>query len=446
MYSIAVLGTGYVGLVAGACFADTGNQVTCLDIDAKKIDHLNAGVIPIFEPGLDKLVASNVDAGRLYFSTAIEETLPNTDVIFIAVGTPPGEDGSADLQYVLNAARTIGQVITKYTVVVDKSTVPVGTAEKVNDTIQAELDARGESIQFSVVSNPEFLREGAAIEDFMVPDRVIIGASDQRAIDIMRDIYTPLLENDKPFVVMDEKSAELTKYAANSMLALRISFMNEIANLCDRVGANIDDIRRGIGTDHRIGKHFLNAGIGYGGSCFPKDVKAIIHTAEQNNYEFKILKAVEDVNYSQKSKLVNDIRDYFNGDINKKTFALWGLAFKPNTDDMREASSIVLVERLLEQGAQIQAYDPESMETAYQIFGDRILYMDDNYACLEGADGLILATEWNHFKTPDYDRIRTQLSHPVIFDGRNVFSLDHMATEGIDYISIGRPKVLKSRS
>jgi UDPglucose 6-dehydrogenase len=444
MFNISVVGSGYVGLVAGACFSDMGNNVACVDIDQKKIDNLNNGIIPIFEPGLEKLIKRNVEEARLTFSTNVKNEIKNSDICFIAVGTPPGEDGSADLQYVLSVAETIGSVIDKFTVVVDKSTVPVGTAAKVSAKIQEQLDKRSVSVAFSVVSNPEFLREGAAIEDFMKPDRVVIGSDNNKASKIMEQLYKPFVQaNNKPIMVMDTESAELTKYASNAMLALRISFMNEIANLCEKVGADIENVRRGIGSDFRIGSHFLRAGIGYGGSCFPKDVKAIIKTASDMDYDFKILKATEDVNALQKIRMMDSINNYFKSNLSGKTFALWGLSFKPNTDDMREAPSIVLIDELINAGAKVQAFDPEAMEEAKHILADKVDYKSHRDECLVGADALIIATEWNEFSNPNFVKIKSELASPVIFDGRNMFDLDLMEKHGFDYISIGR-RVVKA--
>ena len=438
MFNISVVGSGYVGLVAGACFSDTGNKVICLDIDQKKIDNLNNGILPIFEPGLEKLIIKNVEENRISFSTDLDNGIKNTNICFIAVGTPPGEDGSADLQYVLAVAKKIGSVIEKYTVIVDKSTVPVGTADKVKKTIQTELDRRGVDVKFSVVSNPEFLREGAAIEDFMKPDRVVIGAEDEESANKMKELYKPFVRNDNPIMIMNTRSAELTKYAANSMLALRISFMNEMANMCEMVGADIDQVRRGIGSDFRIGKHFLYSGIGYGGSCFPKDVKALIKTASDYDYDFKILKKVEEVNADQKVKLFDEIMKYFNNNIEGKVFAFWGLSFKPNTDDMREAPSLVIINKLIENGAKVVAYDPEAMEEAEKIIGSKISYAGKYPESLKNANALIIATEWNDFRNPDFNLLKTSLSDNVIFDGRNLFNLDKMREYGFNYISIGR--------
>lgn len=444
MNQICVIGSGYVGLVAGACFSDSGNEVTCVDVDQKKIDNLNNNILPIFEPGLEKLVKKNVQEERLYFSTDVKETIKKSDICFIAVGTPPGEDGSADLQYVLAVAKSIGESIDKYTVIVDKSTVPVGTADKVKSTIQSELDKRCSDVEFGVVSNPEFLREGVALEDFMKPDRVVLGIDDDRAGKIMTKLYKPFVRNNNPIMIMDIKSAELTKYAANSMLALRISYMNEISRLCEILNADVDQVRRGIGSDFRIGKHFLYSGIGYGGSCFPKDVKAIIKTGKDHDYEFKILNAVEDVNAQQKEKIVNEINSHYKNDLSGKTFALWGLSFKPNTDDMREAPSLIIIDKLLKAGAKIVAYDPEAMEEAKHIIGDKIEYRKHHYECLDDADALIIATEWNDFRTPNFKMIKAALKDNVIFDGRNVYDLETIEEYNFDYYSVGR-KALKSK-
>ncbi|MCB0279455.1 MAG: UDP-glucose/GDP-mannose dehydrogenase family protein [Calditrichaeota bacterium] len=444
MQKVCVIGSGYVGLVAGACFSDSGNEVICVDINHEKIKNLNNGIIPIYEPGLEKLIKKNVEENRLFFSTDINSSVKKSEICFIAVGTPPGEDGSADLQYVLSAARMIGSVIENYMVIVDKSTVPVGTADRVKETIQTELDRRNQKIEFAVVSNPEFLREGAAIEDFMKPDRVIIGSDDDRAIKVMQKLYRPFVHNNNPIMVMDTKSAELTKYAANSMLALRISFMNEIAEICERVGANVDNVRRGIGSDFRIGKHFLYSGIGYGGSCFPKDVKAIIKTAKDYKHDFQILNAVESVNARQKEKLFNEVNSYYSGNIKGKKFAFWGLSFKANTDDMREASSIVIIELLLKAGAKVAAFDPEAINEAKKVFGERIEYKKHHYDCLP-ADALIIATEWNEFRNPDFKRIKENLNDSAIFDGRNLYDLQTMEEFAFNYISIGRQKILKNK-
>lgn len=431
---ITVIGTGYVGLVAGTCFAESGNTVTCIDIDAEKVRKLRDGIIPIYEPGLEELLRRNVRDERLFFTTSYEEGMKDAEIAFIAVGTPPGEDGSADVQYVLAAAKSIAEQMKGYMVVVDKSTVPVGTAAKVAETISAHTNH-----EFDVVSNPEFLKEGTAIDDFLKPNRVVIGSSSERAKRIMDDLYEPFVRTGNPIIHMDVPSAELTKYAANAMLATRISFMNEVANVCDLVGANVDHVRRGIGSDERIGSRFLFSGVGYGGSCFPKDVKAIVHTADQNGYDFKILKAVEHVNELQKQLLFRFITDRFGKDLSGKRFALWGLAFKPNTDDMREAPAIVLANALVEAGATVVAHDPEAMEEAKEIYlGDKIEYANGPMAAVEGADALVLVTEWNEFRRPDFDRIKASLKQPVIFDGRNIWSRTKLEAMGFEYRGIGR--------
>lgn len=431
---IAVIGSGYVGLVAGTCFAESGNTVTCIDIDEKKIAGLRDGVVPIFEPGLEELIKRNVRDGRLHFTTDYAEGMKDAQVAFIAVGTPPGENGSADVRYVLAAARSIAEHMTGYTVVVDKSTVPVGTAKKVVDAMTpiAKHD-------FDVVSNPEFLKEGAAIDDFLKPDRVVVGADTERAADIMTELYEPFVRTGNPIFTMDVASAELTKYAANAMLATRISFMNEIANVCELVGADVDNVRKGIGSDDRIGSRFLFAGTGYGGSCFPKDVKAIIHTADSLDYDFKILKAVEDVNASQKLIMFRKIVDHFGEDLSGKRFALWGLAFKPNTDDMREAPAIVLSRALKAAGAEVVAHDPEAMEESREHYlKDEIEYADSPMQAVEGADALVVVTEWNEFRRPDFDALKAALKSPVVFDGRNVFRRKTLEEAGFSYHGIGR--------
>ena len=437
---ITVIGTGYVGLVSGACLAEMGNHVLCLDVDPRKIDVLNSGGIPIHEPGLDSVVARNVAAGRLQFTTDVAASVAHGTLQFIAVGTPPDEDGSADLQYVLAAARNIGRLMTDYKLVIDKSTVPVGTADKVKAAIQAELDARGVTLEFSVASNPEFLKEGAAVEDFMKPDRIVVGAEGERAISLLRAVYAPFQRNRDKLVVMDVRSAELTKYAANAMLATRISFMNELALLAENLGADIELVRQGIGSDPRIGYHFLYAGCGYGGSCFPKDVKALIRTASESGRDLKVLQAVEDANDAQKQVLVNKIVRRFGEDLSGKRFAVWGLAFKPNTDDMREASARVLIGELLARGATVTAYDPVAMTEARRIFGDesRIAYADNPDAALVGADALAIVTEWKEFRSPDFERIASTLKTPVIFDGRNLYEPKVVRDAGIDYQPIGR--------
>ncbi len=429
---IAVIGTGYVGLVAGAGFAETGNSVICVDNDAGKIDMLNGGEIPIYEPGLKDLVARNVADGRLRFSTDLPAAVRESLICFIAVGTPPGEDGSSDLSYVMAVAREIAEAMDGYRIIVDKSTVPVGTAEKVR-----ELIASLTSEPFDVVSNPEFLKEGAAIDDFLKPDRVIVGTDDPRVAEIMKELYAPFVRTGNPILVMDLASAELTKYAANAMLATRISFMNEIALLCDRVGAKADHVRKGIGLDARIGPSFLFPGVGYGGSCFPKDVKALLKTAEEHGLSLRILRAVEEVNEAQKRVLVEKVLAHYDGDISGKTFAVWGLSFKPRTDDMREAPSITIIERLLERGASIRASDPAALEVARGIFGDRISYHRKNYEALEGADALLLVTEWNEFRYPDLERMKSLLRTPVIFDGRNILNRKRLLEMGFTYYGIG---------
>ena len=438
---ITVVGTGYVGLVSGTCLADVGNDVLCLDVDAEKIRILNSGGIPIYEPGLEAMVARNKAAGRLRFTTSVEEAVAHGTIQFIAVGTPPDEDGSADLQYVLAAARSIGRHMDGYKVVVDKSTVPVGTADKVRAAIADELAKRGAAVPYAVVSNPEFLKEGAAVEDFMKPDRIVVGADDARATELMRQLYAPFQRNHERVIVMDVKSAELTKYAANAMLATRISFMNELANLAEKLGADIELVRQGIGSDPRIGYHFLYPGCGYGGSCFPKDVQALQRTARVDaGVELKVLNAVEAANEAQKTVLSAKIAKRFGADLAGKTFAVWGLAFKPNTDDMREAPSRVLIEDLLARGAKVQSYDPVSMHEAKRIFGDepRIAYADSPMAALDGADALAIVTEWKEFRSPDFDAIKSRLKTPVIFDGRNLYDPAQPRAAGLEYFAIGR--------
>lgn len=433
---IAVVGTGYVGLVTGTCFAETGNQVTCVDIDERKVEKLNNGIIPIFEPGLDVLFYRNVEEGRLKFTTNLAEGIKGAEVIFLALPTPPGEDGSADLKYILKVADDLGTVMTQYAVIVDKSTVPVGTAEKVHAGI-----VKNATVEFDVVSNPEFLREGVAVEDFMKPDRVVIGTKSDKAKAVMNRLYAPLVRQGNPVIFMDERSAEMTKYAANAFLATKITFMNEIANLCELTGANVDDIRRGIGTDSRIGKRFLFAGIGYGGSCFPKDVQALARTAQDFNYDFKVLKSVMEVNNEQKMKLLPLIKDYFGGDLKGKTIAIWGLAFKPYTDDIREAPALDNIRALLAAGAKVTAYDPEAMDNVRNVLGNQISYAHTSYAALDDADALVIMTEWPLFRTPDFDKMNLLLKNKVIFDGRNVYELDQMAEMGYTYYSIGRETV-----
>lgn len=446
--NICVIGTGYVGLVAGTCFAESGNDVICVDIDAKKVERLNMGDVPIYEPGLEELIKRNMEDGRLRFTTDLSMAVRESLVCFIAVGTPPGEDGSADLKYVLGVAGNIGKAMDGYRVIVDKSTVPVGTAEKVKAAVHSELEARGIDYDFDVVSNPEFLKEGAAIEDFMKPDRVVIGADNGKATEIMQELYSPFVRTNKPIIIMDVKSAEMTKYAANAMLATKISFINEIANLCEKVGADVANVRRGIGSDSRIGFEFLFPGIGYGGSCFPKDVQAIIRTGSEYGYDLKILKAVEAVNYRQKEVLLERISKHFQPpaaghhsqakSLAGKTIGIWGLSFKPRTDDMREAPSITIINKLLEAGAKVKAHDPEAMEEARKIFGDRIEYMKDNYEVLRDADALAVITEWNEFRRPNFQRMKGLMKSPVIFDGRNIYEPKEMKEYGFTYYGIGR--------
>ncbi len=432
---IAVVGTGYVGLVSGTCFAETGNDVVCVDIDQSKVERLSNGQITIYEPGLEVLFKRNLKEGRLKFTTSLEDAIKDSLVIFLALPTPPGEDGSADLRYVLGVAEHLGKIMTDYKVIVDKSTVPVGTADRVESAIA--LNYNGE---FDVVSNPEFLREGVAVDDFMKPDRVVIGAKSQRAFDVMDELYGPYVRQGNPVMHMDTRSAELTKYAANSFLATKISFMNEIARLCELLGADVDMVRKGVGSDDRIGKRFLFPGIGYGGSCFPKDVKALVHSAASVDYDFKILKAVEDVNAEQKKALMPKIMQHY-GSIDGKTVALWGLAFKPNTDDIREAPALEMIELLTQAGAKVHAYDPEAMENVKSVMGDKAKFCDSAYKALEGADFLVIATEWPEFRTPDFDKIQTTLKDKVIFDGRNLFELETVKKHGFTYYSIGRSDI-----
>jgi UDPglucose 6-dehydrogenase len=429
---IAVVGTGYVGLVVGACLSENGNDVICVDRDVSKIEMLRGGRMPIYEPGLEEMVRRNHAEERLTFTTDLPAAVKDADIVFIAVGTPQGEDGSADLQHVLGVAHEIGRAITKYIVVVDKSTVPVGTAARVRAAIAEETTQ-----PFSVVSNPEFLKQGAAIEDFMKPDRVVIGSDDERSAALMKELYGPFTRTGAPIMLMDTASAELSKYAANSILATRISFMNEIANVCELVGADVDQVRRAIGSDRRIGNSFLFPGVGYGGSCFPKDVKALLRSSRDKGYEFRILDAVEAVNDSQKLRLVCKMQTHF-GEMRGRTIAMWGLAFKPRTDDMREAPAISIANRLLELGASVRAYDPEASDTARRLFGDRVALCEKSYDALNGADALAIVTEWNEFREPDFKRIKQLLKTPVIFDGRNIYSPGHMRALGFTYFSIGR--------
>ncbi len=437
---ISIVGTGYVGLVTGTCFSEVGIDVTCVDIDEKKIENLKKGIIPIYEPGLEPMVQRNVEKGRLHFSTNLASTLDGTDVIFSAVGTPPDEDGSADLQYVLDVAREVGKNMTDYVLMVTKSTVPVGTASKVRAAIQDELDKRGVNISFDVASNPEFLKEGAAVEDFLKPDRIVVGVESEKAESIMNRLYKPFTLNGHPVIFMDVPSAEMTKYAANSMLATKISFMNDIANLCEIVGANVNWVRKGIGSDSRIGKKFIYPGIGYGGSCFPKDVKALIKTADQNGYQLRVLKSVEDVNEDQKSVLFNKLSKYFKGNLEGKTIAMWGLSFKPQTDDMREAPALVIIEKLLAAGAKVKAYDPVAIEESKRRIGDVVEYSKDQYEALIDSDALLLVTEWPEFRFPNFNVVKKLLKSPVIFDGRNVYDVEEMGELGFDYFCIGIQK------
>jgi UDPglucose 6-dehydrogenase len=431
--NVTVVGTGYVGLVTGTCFAETGNHVICVDIDARKVERMKNGEVPIFEPGLDLLFERNTKQGRLHFTTDLAAAIEKAQIIFLALPTPPGEDGSADLSYILGVASDLSKIIKDYKVIVDKSTVPVGTSEKVHAALAAHLD---ESL-FDVVSNPEFLREGVAVDDFMKPDRVVIGTNSEKARKAMKQLYEPFVRQGNPIYFMDERSAEMTKYAANSYLAMRISYMNEIANLCERAGANVDMVRVGMGSDNRIGKRFLFPGIGYGGSCFPKDVQALAMTAEQYDYDFKILKSVMTINDIQKTRLPDKIMSYFNGDVKGKTFALWGLAFKPNTDDIREAPALDIINTLLAGGATVQAFDPEAMENVERIYGEKVTFCTDEYATLANADALIIATEWGLFRTPDFDKLAS-LTTKAIFDGRNLYDIDAMRGKGFRYESIGR--------
>ncbi len=440
---ITIVGTGYVGLVTGACFSEVGIDVSCVDIDKKKIDNLNKGIIPIYEPGLEDLVKRNTEKKRLKFSTNLTECIDDVDVVFGAVGTPPDEDGSADLQYVLEVAHQVGRNMKDYLLMVTKSTVPVGTAEKVRAAIQEELDKRGENIPFDVASNPEFLKEGAAVDDFLKPDRIVVGIDSDRAQKVMERLYKPFTMNGHPVIFMDIVSAEMTKYAANSMLATKISFMNDIANLCEVVGADVNSVRKGIGSDRRIGPYFIYPGTGYGGSCFPKDVKALIKTADKNGYDMEVLKAVENVNERQKSVLFAKAMHYLNGDMKGKVFAIWGLSFKPQTDDMREAPSLVIIKKLLDAGAKVKAYDPVAMEEAKRILGDSITYVDDQYEALIDADGLFVVTEWPEFKFPNLKVMARLLTKKVVFDGRNIYDPHELNDAGFDYFGIGRQSLIK---
>ncbi len=433
---IAVVGTGYVGLVTGTCFAETGNTVTCVDIDAKKINKLNGGELTIYEPGLEKLFIRNQKEGRLHFTTSLQDGIKDAQIIFLALPTPPGEDGSADLKYILGVADDLGKIISEYVIIIDKSTVPVGTADKVHVAV-----AKNAKAEFDIVSNPEFLREGVAVDDFMKPDRVVIGTTSERAKKVLNDLYLPFVRQGNPIIYMDEKSAELTKYAANSFLATKITFMNEIANLCERFGADVDMVRKGIGSDERIGKRFLFPGIGYGGSCFPKDVQALAKSAKDVSYDFKILDAVMEINEKQKLHLIPKIINYFNGDLKGKKIAVWGLAFKPNTDDIREAPALTIIETLLQHGAIITAYDPEAMNNVRSSFTGRIHFAEHQYEALADADALVIATEWSEFRTPDFDRMISLLKNKVVFDGRNLFDMNKMEELGFYYVSVGRKVV-----
>ena len=435
--NIAIVGTGYVGLVTGTCLADFGNHVICVDIDQKKVEMMRNGHVPIYEPGLEEVFLRNIKANRIEFTTNIKDALDVCDVVFLALPTPPGEDGSADLSYVISVANQIGELMTNYKVVVNKSTVPVGTADKVREVIASKT-----SIEFDVVSNPEFLREGYAVQDFMKPSRVVVGTSSQKALDIMNRIYKPLTEDGIPVISMDEKSSELTKYAANAFLATKITFMNEVANFCELVGADVDKVRLGMGSDDRIGNRFLFPGIGYGGSCFPKDVKALVKSGRQENYQFKVLEAVENVNQAQKVIMVPAIKDYLGGSLQGKRIAMWGLAFKENTDDIREASSLDMIEELTAQGASVIAYDSAAMSNVKRAIGDLIEYGDDMYSILDGADVLLVVTEWSEFRNPRYDVIAEKLKNKAIFDGRNLYDLDVLEEKGFFYKSIGRKTVL----
>lgn len=433
---IAVVGTGYVGLVTGTCFSETGNHVTCIDIDEKKVEDLRNGIIPIYEPGLDVIFERNIRQKRLSFTTDLKEGIKDAQIIFLALPTPPGEDGSADLQYVLRVAEDLGPLLEDYTIIVDKSTVPVGTADLVKEKVA--LNAK---VEFDVVSNPEFLREGVALEDFMKPDRVVVGVESERAEKIMEQLYVPYVRQGNPIIFMDLKSAELTKYAANSFLATKITFMNEIANLCEELGADVDMVRKGIGTDTRIGKRFLFAGIGYGGSCFPKDVQALAKSAKDASYDFKILKSVMEVNQIQKTKLIDKLIAKFDGDIEGKTFGMWGLAFKPYTDDIREAPALYNIDELTKRGATVKVYDPEAMSNVKKVIGDKVTYASDEYDAIDGVDALLIMTEWPVFRTPDFGKLKSMMKNNLILDGRNLYNLDDMKDSGFEYFSIGREKI-----
>lgn len=439
--NVSIVGTGYVGLVSGACLSETGITVSCIDVNQAKIDSLNNGIMPIYEPGLEDIVKRNVQKERLFFKTKLSEVVNDSDAIFIAVGTPPDEDGSADLKYVIGVAREIGQHLDNYTVVVTKSTVPVGTAKKIKIAIQEELDKRGVKVSFDVASNPEFLKEGNAVDDFLKPDRIVVGVESEQAEKVLKRLYKPFVLNGHPIIVMDITSSEMTKYAANAMLATKISFINDIANLCEIVGADINLVRKGIGSDSRIGNRFLYPGVGYGGSCFPKDVQALIKTAHDLKYDLKVLQAVEEVNKHQKTILFNKINTHFGGNLKGKTIAMWGLSFKPETDDMREAPSLVLIQQLLEQGAVVQAYDPIATHEAQRILGDSIKYCKDSYEALIGADALAVVTEWSEFRIPNFRVIERLMTNKVIFDGRNVLDVEQIMEYGFTYHCIGKQPI-----
>lgn len=433
---ISVIGTGYVGLVTGTCLAETGNEVLCIDINEEKVQQMQNGIVPIYEPHLDVLFERNIKAGRLKFSTSLEEGVNHGDIIFLALPTPEDEDGSADLSYVLGVAKNIGKILTEYKIIVDKSTVPVGTADRVAQVISNETD-----IDFDVVSNPEFLREGFAVDDFLKPERIIIGSSSKKATELMQKLYKPFVRSGNPIIIMDEKSAELTKYAANSFLATKITFMNEIANFCEKVGADVDMVRRGMGTDSRIGKRFLFPGIGYGGSCFPKDVKALFKSGKDNDYNFQILDSVIKINNKQKTILIPRVETFFNNDLKGKTFAIWGLAFKPETDDIREAPALYIIDELLAQGAKIKVFDPEAMENVKRKYGDKLYYAPNMYDVVQNVDALIICTEWSIFRTPNFTKLKSIMKQPVIFDGRNLYEVEDMKNEGFYYSSIGRQTI-----
>jgi UDPglucose 6-dehydrogenase len=437
---IAVIGTGYVGLVTGTCFAETGNTVTCVDIDVNKIDKLNSGKLTIYEPGLEKIFLRNQKEDRLFFTTSLQEGIKDAEVIFLALPTPPGEDGSADLKYILGVADDLGKIITEYVIIIDKSTVPVGTADKVHAAV-----AKNATVDFDIVSNPEFLREGVAVDDFMKPDRVVIGTTSERAKKTLNELYMPFVRQGNPIIYMDEKSAELTKYAANAFLATKITFMNEISNLCELLGADVDMVRKGIGSDERIGRRFLFPGIGYGGSCFPKDVQALAKSSTEVNYDFKILDAVMEINEKQKLHLIPKLKAYFNNDLKGKKIAVWGLAFKPNTDDIREAPALSIIDALLAEGAAVSTYDPEAMNNVKAIYTDKIEFAERQYDALTDADALVIATEWSEFRTPDFDNMISLMKNKVIFDGRNLFDLNKMQELGFHYESIGR-RVVKPQT